>query len=173
MDIKNMKPCKLCPNKRYAAFSLCYKHHFEKIRRRKEEKKSRHQQTKTFELGEKKKWHKKAWGAFSEYVRRRGADSRGMVACYTCYKKSPWQEMHAGHRYHNRLDFDLRNIHPQDPACNTYRHGELGEYERHLIEDNGLEFAQQLKKDAFQHHGYSLQELKNIYEEYSNLLKSL
>ncbi len=168
-----MKSCKLCPSKRYGQFQLCFKHYHEKLRDRKEAKKLRHQQTKTFELHEKRKWHKKAWVVFSEYVRKRGADSQGMVGCYTCYQRSPWQEMHAGHRYHNRLDFDLRNIKPQDPACNTYRHGELGEYERHLIEDNGLEFAQQLKKDAFQHQGYSLDELKQIYLTYSELLKSL
>jgi hypothetical protein len=48
-------------------------------------------------------------------------------------------------------------------------HGNLGNYERHLIKDYGLEWAEQLARDANQHKGYSLEDLKRIINELQNL----
>ncbi len=109
----------------------------------------------------------------SEYVRRSGADWRGMNVCYTCGNFLPWQELHAGHYQHGKLDFDTRNLKPQCAACNTYHGGRLDEYTLRLIKENGLEWVEQLKRDSAQHKGYSLEEIKRIYEDLIGKVQNL
>jgi hypothetical protein len=172
-----IKTCKHCEKKRYGNLSICYFHHREREKEKREEKKvkklDRKLKTKKYQASEKKKWHKKAWNIFSKYVRRRSADFRGYTECYTCLKQFDWKELHAGHRHHNKLDFDERNINPQCAKCNTYLHGNLGNYERHLIEDYGLEEVKKLEQKANQHKGYSTEDLKTIFEKYTELYNQL
>ena len=96
----------------------------------------------------------------SEVVRREGSNDNGFQRCYSCQKMFPWKELQAGHRWHDKLDFDFDNIKPQCVKCNKYLHGNLGEYERHLIEEYGLEFAQELKKKADRYILYTYKELE-------------
>lgn len=116
----------------------------------------------------------RAWKVFSEYIRRRGADWRGNTTCFTCRRQYPWKEMHAAHRWHNKLDFDERNIKPCCNRCNNYLHGNLGAYERHLIEDYGMEWAKQLEQDAVRDiRKRTPVEYKEITNKYTELLKKL
>jgi len=168
------KSCKLCSKKRYANTSYCFRHWQERERKLKQEKaqrkKERKESTKKYQESLRKRLKNKAWGLMSQWIRTKDIDFQDNVQCYSCLRKFHWKEMHAGHRWHGKLDFDERNIHPQCNHCNTYIGGNLGEYERHLIQDYGLEWSNQLKRDAERHQGYSIQELKDIIEELKSKL---
>jgi hypothetical protein len=59
---------------------------------------------------------KKAWKAFSEYIRRKYSGSGGLVKCVTCNKIDHWKSMHAGHYVdgrNNTVLFDERLVWPQ------------------------------------------------------------
>ena len=117
--------------------------------------------------------HKRTWNIFSKYIRKSSADYSGYASCYTCYKKYPWQEMNASHYFHRRLDFDERNIKACCVKCNQYLHGNLGNYATRLISEHGIEFIEQLKRDANSHSGYTFTELKEIHSKYTILFKGL
>lgn len=64
---------------------------------------------------------------FSIYIRRRNADSKGMVKCVTCGCKKHWKEVHAGHFISRRFyatRWDEDNVQVQCPSCNIARQGE-------------------------------------------------
>ena len=118
-----------------------------------------------------KSWKKKAWEKFSELVRRK---ANGV--CFTCLKKGDWKEMHAGHFIHSRLDLDERNVRCQCPHCNTFLHGNLGNYALHLMEEIGIEGVNQLKKDATLELGApkkSAEDYKKLYDKFIEELKML
>src|SRR3989304_4027343 len=59
---------------------------------------------------------RKAWKAFSEYIRRRDADYAGRVSCYTCGLRMHWKSAHAGHAIggrHHAVLFDPEICRPQ------------------------------------------------------------
>lgn len=67
----------------------------------------------------------KAWKLCSEYTRRKYADKKGYVTCYTCPTTKPWKEMQAGHGIEGRgngILFEERCLRPQCFGCNM-RHG--------------------------------------------------
>jgi hypothetical protein len=176
-----IKPCKECPSKRFANTSWCFKHYREREKIKKEikavEKLIKKQSTKRYLKSELKRWNNKTWKLMSEYVRRKDADWRGWVKCYTCYRLGHWKEMQAGHRYHRTLDYSLDNIKPQCPQCNMSGHGgksgNLGEYEHNLIKDYGLEWAQNLRREAHAHMGYTLEEIKQKHAELTQILEKI
>lgn len=57
------------------------------------------------------------------------------------------------------------NVHCQCVGCNTYKHGNLGEYAIRLIKDYGQDEVDLLILRANQHTGYSLEELEEIYNK--------
>jgi hypothetical protein len=81
--------------------------------------------------------------------------------------------MHAGHRYHGRLDFDYKNINCQCPRCNTFLHGNLGEYERKIVKVYGQEIADALCLLANEVHKYSIVELESIIAELKEKLEEV
>lgn len=81
-------------------------------------------------------------------IRKQAINSQGNASCYTCKTVKPFAELEAGHRYHNRLDLDTRNLHVQCTKCNHYLSGNLGEYEHRLVIEHGLEWVQELRRDA-------------------------
>jgi hypothetical protein len=171
------KSCRLCPKPRYGLSRVCFQHWKEKAREKKEasrlKKLDRKLNSKSHQQSELKKWHRKTWKLMSEWVRRSRADWRGMTECYTCGGRQPWVELHAGHHFHRKLDFDERNLRPQCVSCNTYKGGMLNIYARKLIETFGLPWYQQLESDAARHPGYQLHELKAIHEDLTARLKNL
>ena len=141
-------------------FKCMEKIRMEKKRLRKAKATKRKQSSKYYQLKQKKKLHRENWKMMSEIVRREGCNDGGFNQCYSCQKMFPWKELQAGHCWHDKLDFDFDNIKPQCVKCNKYLHGNLGEYERHLIEEYGLEFAQELKKKADRYILYTYKELE-------------
>jgi hypothetical protein len=112
------------------------------------EKKLKKQSTKKFQQAKFKTLHKKAWKLISDYVRQQGADSEGYNNCYTCGKREYWNVLQCGHFFHGKLDFDLRNLRPQCPACNMYKSGDLANYAVKLMTELGVEGMEQLKLDS-------------------------
>lgn len=111
------------------------------------------------------KLKRKAWKVWSIHIRSKDADRNGMVRCYTCGVERRWREMHAGHLYHNKLDFDERNIHPQCPKCNTFLHGNLAIYATKMIEEIGVDGMKKLILDS-NTTTYTADDFKKIIEKY-------
>ena len=170
------KKCKTClKNKRFTGRTECYQCIRKGERKRKEEKAKRklekHKLTKTYQEKVRKTLKKKAWRLMSYCVRKGASDWRGNVECYTCGKVVPFKEAQAGHRHHGKLDLDERNIHVQCVGCNLYLSGNLGNYEHRLIQENGLEWAKELKRDADRFKGYTLDELRVRIDQLEDLKK--
>jgi hypothetical protein len=65
---------------------------------------------------------------FSEYVRKRDSDHRGLCKCISCGKEAPafGGSMHAGHLFSRRylsIRFDPKNVNSQCSYCNTFLNG--------------------------------------------------
>ena len=65
---------------------------------------------------------------FSEYVRKRDSDHRGLCKCISCGKEAPafGGSMHAGHLFSRRylsIRFDPKNVNAQCSYCNTFLNG--------------------------------------------------
>lgn len=172
----NIKTCKQCDKKRYANLSLCYMHWRTKEREKKDLKAKarlqRTQKSKKFQLSEFKKWHKKAWSVQSLYIRKSQANFQNLVTCYTCSAQLPYSEAQLGHFHHNKADFYKNNLKIQCPQCNLYKSGNLAVYATRLVQEIGQEGMVELEKYA-NTKIYSLDELKEVFEKYSQLIKTL
>lgn len=173
------KLCKLqgCDRPRYNVLRLCWTHVKEKEKKKRDEKNARRLErklsSKKHQQSELKKWRAKTWKLMSEWVRRKDAGFSDQQECYTCKVHFPWKELHCGHYQHGKLDFDERNLKPQCASCNTYHGGRLDSYTLRLISEHGLEWVEQLKRDAAQHGGYSLEDCKRIHGELKEKLSKL
>lgn len=127
---------------------------------KKQEKLAKHKLTKTYDQKAFKSLHRKCWKLISLIVRK-GASKNGLTECYTCLRKYPWNEMDCGHFWHDKLDFDRRNLKPQCVLCNKGLQGNLGNYAERLIEENGMDWYKQLRHDA-QNSIYKTQDLINL-----------
>lgn len=132
----------------------------------------KHRLTKTYQKSRTKTLHKKAWKLFSEYVRRKDITSGGLAICYSCDTYVPWQSAHAGHFFHNKLDFSESNVHVQCAQCNCYKSGNLAPYGVKLAKELGADGMEKLKLDAYTT-SYTLDDLERIIEEYTLKLKTL
>ena len=117
-----------------------------------------------------KKLKSKLWILVSEFVRRSVSNKLGYGTCYTCGTIIHWKAGHCAHRYHGTLDFDIRNLKLCCVRCNKWLHGNLGEYEKRLIRENGLAWSKKLEIDAARNRGYvykilELEELIKVYQQ--------
>ena len=65
---------------------------------------------------------------FSEYIRKRDSDHRGMCKCISCGKEAPafGGSMHAGYLFSRRylsIRYDPKNVNSQCSYCNTFLNG--------------------------------------------------
>ena len=65
---------------------------------------------------------------FSEYIRKRDSDHRGICKCISCGKEAPafGGSIHAGHfmsRRHLATRWDEKNVNSQCSYCNTFLNG--------------------------------------------------
>jgi len=112
----------------------------------------------------KKGLHQKLWLLQGQQIKKREANFQGRVQCFTCFEWIPVKEAQIGHFWHNKLDFDERNLKIQDVKCNHFLGGNLGRYAARLIKENGIEWYEQLERDKNQFKGYGLKDLKEIQE---------
>ncbi len=83
---------------------------------------------------------KKAWIAFSKYIRSRDK------TCVTC---PTGRAENAGHFWHGLLDFDEININGQCVRCNKWLSGNLAVYSTYLINKYGTKAFKKLEERKF------------------------
>jgi hypothetical protein len=88
----------------------------------------------------KKKLVEKLDRIFSQYIRLKYSDSRGICQCISCMKRQPWNEIQNGH-YMSRRYFSTRwsedNCRPQCVGCNIFNQGNIQAYRVALIKQIG------------------------------------
>lgn len=123
---------------------------------------------------------KKLWNIFSKWIRRRDClrttGDPAWLLCFTCQKRTPFNEAHAGHfvrRGCKPLKFEPQNVQGQCAYCNCYRDGEqalfLVEleklYGRHVV-DQLLETERLYKQGIYRKFTrIELMELIKYYQE--------
>lgn len=117
---------------------------------------------------------KKLDAVFSQWVRRSNADEFGMAHCVTCNARKHYKELHAGHCF-SRKKFSVRfsemNVFPQCPRCNLYGQGEQLLFTRFLDSKFGEGTAERLLIESNQMRKYSVEELREMIEDYTQRLK--
>lgn len=92
---------------------------------------------------------KKAWAAFSAFIRQRGADEYGYNICITCGNRAFWKDLQASHFIPGRTNSILfleENCHPACYGCNVMRHGALEEYYPKMLALYGQEKIDEIKR---------------------------
>lgn len=115
---------------------------------------------------------------FSRYVRMKGADEGGTVACVTCGKLMHWQESHAAH-FVSRRHMALRwsesppNVHVCCPRCNVFEAGALEEYSRFILDTYGRETFDDLLRMKRTTKKWTRDELAQMIQKYQSLVHEL
>jgi hypothetical protein len=126
------------------------------------------------------KLKKKAWEAFSKYIRIRdclkttGSIEQGV--CITCKKVYEIKHLQAGHFIpgrHNSILFDERGVNAQCMACNVYLKGNPIKYWRYMECTYGNDVIKELEQKDRQEKQFKPFELQAIYESYKDLTKYL
>ena len=121
---------------------------------------------------------RKAWKAFSDYIRLRDSlattRSKDFCKCVTCGKTVPYPNIQAGHAIggrNNSILFDEELVNGQCKGCNGYRGGRYGEYSVWFIKKYGMELWEEkvtLSKQVMKN-----LDLEAIYKEYKEKIKVL
>ena len=117
---------------------------------------------------------KKAWNAFSKYIRIKYMNKDGTLTCYTCDKTFPFKHMSAGHGIggrNNAVLFDERIVKPQCSGCNIWGRGKYAIFTRKLIDELGLKGYDQVVKDSQKIVQYKEQDYMEIESQYKELAK--
>lgn len=123
---------------------------------------------------------KKAWVAFSKYIRVRdcikttGFPDKGQ--CVTCGRFFPFSELQAGHAIggrNNSILFDEELVNAQCRGCNSYGNGKYAEYSVWFIEKYGLKRWEEKVKRSEEIVKYSLEDYEDIFKKYTKKLECL
>lgn len=118
---------------------------------------------------------KKAWQAFSLYIRTRDSVN-GMCACITCGKVIPIKEAQASHFLGGRSNavlFDEEAVYAGCVGCNMFLHGNYGVYTLKMIDRYGRDWVDAKIAQKHQIVKYTSQDFLDIAEKYKQKLKSL
>lgn len=131
--------------------------------------------TKKTTLGKAKK---KAWDAFSLWVRMRNVTNQnmGFVNCYTCEKSYHYKNMNAGHGIggrNNAVLFDEAIVRPQCVGCNIWGRGQYQVFTRKLIGELGLEAYDEIVKHSSDPVKYKVADYEEIEQRYKRKLEEL
>lgn len=113
---------------------------------------------------------------FSEYIRRRDADSNGFIRCISCGKIVRWQDSDCGHyinRKHNATRYDETNCNAQCRTCNRFDEGNIQFYRKGLIMKYGGSELEKLEIKKFNICKLGKMEINVLAEIYRNKLKKL
>lgn len=117
---------------------------------------------------------KKAWDAFSKYIRLRdclrttGTTTHGR--CITCQKVYEFKQLHAGHFIPGRNGenlFDERGVHAQCGVCNLWKKGNWANYLDSMKELCGQEIIDELLEQRHEIKQYTVSELLEKESLYS------
>jgi hypothetical protein len=109
---------------------------------------------------------------FSEWVRRSAATD-GYAECFTCRRKLPWKQLHAGHfvsRRHMATRWEPMNVQPQCCGCNTFRAGEQYAFGKRLDETYGPGTADSLVAASRRAVKWAAHELQAEIDRFKGLL---
>lgn len=112
----------------------------------------------------------------SEYIRRKYANWKGEVKCFTCDKMLQWKQIQNGHyisRVYSNTRYYEPNLRPQCYSCNIMKHGAMDEFAIRLERETpGI-----LKElNNWKHRptsGNTREDLQLIIEEYKTKIKKL
>ena len=93
---------------------------------------------------------KKAWAAFSLWIRNRGSRD-GMNTCVTCGVVEPIAELQAGHFIpgrHLAVLFDPLGVYPQCVGCNVFKHGNSIPYTLWMQKKYGPDFVEKMLRES-------------------------
>lgn len=119
---------------------------------------------------------KRAWSAFSLWVRQRGKKGN-LNTCVTCGRLYPINGrgvLQAGHFIpgrHNAILFDERGVWPQCYGCNVGQKGNPIKYYKFMLKKYGQETIDELDRLSNTTVKYSIQDYLDIEERYLKLLK--
>lgn len=119
---------------------------------------------------------KALWKIVSEYIRRKYADWKGDVACFTCERVYYWKQIQAGHFIggrHNAIVYDERNIRPQCYACNVMKHGEQLKFYRKMVALHGEKLVKELERLDKTSKQFTVNELLELIDIYKSKLHKL
>jgi len=126
---------------------------------------------------------KKAWKAFSEYIRLRDAlettDTKNALICCTCKKLYPAFGKgcaQAGHFIggrHNVHLFDEKQVHGQCYNCNINLKGNWPAYQEFMRNKYGLEITESIIQNRNTLIQYSIPDLQEIEQKYKDKIKVL
>lgn len=124
-------------------------------------------------------WGEKVWDIFSLYIRTKMKKEKGMIECYTCDKSLELKEAQAGHCFHKGngryklLDYDPRHIRPQCGGCNVNTGGKVNVFQARLTRELGIETVENMILRRHTEQPLNVDELKTLYQHFSDQLKSL
>lgn len=110
---------------------------------------------------------------FSEYIRKRDANKKGLVKCISCQKEYHFTEVDAGHfisRKEMSIRYHPKNVHAQCRFCNRFRYGMQYVYSLELEKkEEGLpKHLYNLSKKTTK---YTMSDLQDLVDLYQDLLK--
>lgn len=123
--------------------------------------------------GDIKFWKAKAQKVFNEYIRVRDIND----GCISCDKPASWHgQWHASH-WKSRgarpdLAFNEDNVHKSCSVCNNYMSGNVGEYEKRLINKIGFKRVDALLLQSF-NKKMVLSDYKSLFSLYQEKVKFL
>lgn len=87
----------------------------------------------------------------SEFIRRRFANEKGIVKCWTCDREYHWKQIQCGHfqsRRHRSTRWDELNTMPQCTGCNVFKQGQQYIFGKKLDQVYGTGTAEGLEQKA-------------------------
>lgn len=119
---------------------------------------------------------KKLDTVFSQYIRLRASDHRGMGECFTCGSVRHYTEVDAGHfmsRACMKTRWDEKNVQFQCKRCNGFRSGEQYKFSIRLEEEYGKGTAEALLIASKMTARWSRDELEQMYHHYKRKVDEL
>ena len=126
------------------------------------------------------RWKKKAWAAFSRYIRIRDSlattKTIDFCVCITCPDTRPFKQIQAGHFIsgrNNQVLFDERQVNGQCYVCNMRKKGNWAEYYKVMVKRHGEEEVKKMIYESSQVKLYNVSDYKDIVERYENRVLKL
>jgi hypothetical protein len=119
---------------------------------------------------------KKLDTVFSQFIRLRASDERGMGKCFTCHSERFWGEVDAGHfmsRACMSTRWDEKNVQFQCKRCNGFRSGEQYKFSIELDKLYGEGTAEALLIASKMTARWSREELDSMYHHYKRKVDEL
>lgn len=113
---------------------------------------------------------------FSEFIRLRDSDERGLASCISCGKTVHWKEADCGHfvnRSHMSTRYDEKNCNLQCRSCNRFDEGNNIGYMKGLIKKYGPSVIDELETLKGQTSRLSEFDYKVLIEHYKREAKKL